>query len=174
MRGDRRLIEEQRASVFRRWSADPSGRCNEQWDNEQLVRLAIEFIIQPLFMRSGNERLHEYWSDGIVYLECLSREFTDLRFSGTSIFSDRHARHQWFAPFELDIRYPSLAANIPTSLKLRFGELDPNFPIARIALGTHSERKQIATDVHSRRPIGEANWAVGLTFDPYDILSLQS
>lgn len=160
-------IEEQRARVYRRWLADPVGRYNERWDNERLVRLAIEFMIQPLFKRTANKRLHEFWSDGIVHLECLNRDFTDLRFSGTSIFSDRHARHEWFAPFELDIRYQSGAANVPTSLHLRFGELDPTLPIARIALGPYSDRIQTAMNVHSQRPAGDKGWAVNLSFDPY-------
>ena len=160
-------IEEQRARVFRRWLADPKGTYDERWSNEKLVRLAIEFWIQPLFMRSADKNLHEYWSDGIKYFECTSRDFTDLRFAGTSFFSDRHARHMWYAPFEFDVRYQSLAANIPSDVRLRFGEPDPTFPIARIPLGETDGRKQLAMDIHSRRPVNTAEWAVSLTFDPY-------
>ena len=137
-------IEEQRARVFRRWLADPKGTYDERWSNERLVRLAIEFWIQPLFMRSADKNLHEYWSDGIKYFECTSRDFTDLRFAGTSFFSDRHARHMWYAPFEFDVRYQSLAANIPGDVRLRFGEPDPTFPIARIPLGETDGRKPVS------------------------------
>ncbi|MDB4759744.1 hypothetical protein OAG34_00875 [bacterium] len=164
---DCHTIEEQRARVFRRWIADPRGDYNNRWDNERLVALAIEFMVQPLFMRSEDERLHEYWSDGIVHFECLNREMADLKFSGTSIFSDRHANHEWFAPFELDIRYKFHSANMPASLNLRFGEPDSRFPIARIPLGTHSERRKTAMCVHSGRPASDDKWAVNLSFDPY-------
>ena len=161
-------IEEQRARVFRRWLADPSGRYDERWDNEKLVKLAIEFWVQSLFRRSPDQRIHEYWSDGIYHLECWNRQITNLRFSGTSIFSDRFANREWFAPFELDVHYPSETANAPRALSLRFGERDPVFPIAKVPLGDRLERKQTALSVHTRRPTEDCRWAISLTFDPYE------
>ena len=79
-------IEEQRARVFRRWLADPDGRYDERWDNDRLLKISIMFLIHPLLRRSTDQRVHEYWSDGIHHLECQNKQMTDLRFSGTSRF----------------------------------------------------------------------------------------
>ena len=160
-------IEEQRSRVFRRWLADPTGRYDERWDNERLVRLAIEFWVQALFKRSADHRIHEFWSDGIQYLECPSRQITDLQFSGTSLFSDRFANQEWFAPFELDMRYSSEIANSPEALSIRFGLRDPALPIAKIPMGDRLNREKIVSDIHTNRPTEPCGWAVSLTFDPY-------
>jgi len=165
---DCRSIEEQRARVFRRWIADPRGVYDERWDNERLVKLTIEFFVQPLFRRSEDPTLHEYWSDGIRYLNCDNPDITDLRFSGTSVYSDRHAKHEWLAPFELEVRYASNQSNVPSSLNLRFGRSDPVFRIARIPLGENGKREQAALAVHSRRPRTYIDWAANLSFDPYN------
>ncbi len=161
-------IEEQRARVFRRWLADPNGTYDERWNNERLVRLAIEFWVQSLFRRSDDKTLHEYWSDGITHFNCDNADITELHFSGTSIFSDRHANHEWLAPFELEIRYACNQSNVPSSLNLRFGRSDPVFRIARIPLGTVADRKKAALAVYSERPRVNQEWAVNLSLNPYD------
>ena len=161
-------IEEQRARVFRRWLANPHGRYDDKWDNDLLLRLAIEFMIQPLFMRSANERLHEYWCDGIVYFECSNPNFANLRFSGTSVYFCGQ-KYCGFAPFELDLRYGFADSDMPEAVSIRFGELDPSYLIARIPTGTRAEYKNNAIKVHLRRPTCETEWAVNLNFDPYSV-----
>ena len=165
---DCKSIEEQRARVFRRWLADPDGRYDERWNNDRLLRLTIEFMIQPLLMRSSDKRLHKFWSDGITYYECLNREFTNLKFAGASMYFSNQ-KFGGYAPFELDLQYNLPESNIPEALSIRFGEPHPLHVIARTEYKHSPEQLRYAMAVHSRRPTHSEDWAVNLSFDPYDV-----
>ena len=165
---DCRSIEEQTARVFRRWLTDPDGHYDDKWSNDKLLRLSIEFMIQPLLMRATDHRLHKIWSDGITYYECLNREFMDLRFTGTSVYFDDQ-KYCGYAPFELDLQYSQPDSNIPSALSIRFGKPDPLHMIARTETVQLTDQLPNAMAVHSDRPTRSEDWAVNLTFDPYDV-----
>ena len=162
---DCKSIEQQRARVFRRWLADPEGTYNDRWDNLRLVKLAIEYWVEPLLRQSGNTSLDGYWSDGVVYLECANLVITDLQFSGVLVISERQIK-RGLAPFELGIQYESERDDAPTAVRLRLGERDADSPLS---LATHEgpNRSLTAIDVYSRRPTADVEWAINLAFAPY-------
>ena len=161
--------DQQRARVIRRWASDPAGRTCDRLTNDQFLRLSLKFWIGPVLRRAGNPRFHEYWSDGVWRLASERIGSAAYRFTGATIWSDRQATREWFAPFELHVDYGEPDADIPKRLQLKFGWRNGDGDVRRVSVGSIAERGGIADHVFAAQPMADTDWAVIVTLDPYTV-----
>jgi hypothetical protein len=163
-----RDAEQQFARVLRRWAALPYGEFNERESNHQSLRIAIEYqMFQRVLERSSDSTMHEYWSDGVEFVESKVLDCS-YYFGGSCIFSDRHAQTMWLAPFELRIEYDPNDLDCPSSVDLRLGQRDPVDCISkRFKAGREYRLYALAHSLYGSRPQQVEDWAAHVYLNPY-------
>jgi hypothetical protein len=161
--------DQQFARILRRWAALPYGEFSERESNHQRLRVAIEYqMFQRVLERSLDSTLHEYWSDGVEFVEWKVSECS-YYFGGTCIFSDRHAQTMWLAPFELRIEYDPKEIDCPSSVDLRLGHRDPVDCISkRYKTGREYRLYALAHSLYGSRPQKTEDWAAHVNLTPYE------
>ena len=158
--------EQQFARICRLWLSDPDGRFDARQTNRQRLCSSLEYRFQPWFSLSPEKTIHEFWSDGIYFLET-SGDGADFEFVGASIFSDREAMKMWLAPFEIAVTYPNDEIEQPAALRIKFGVHDSEQLIARIQPKSWKTWREEAVDLLSPWPTDDCDWAIVLESDSF-------
>ncbi len=156
------------ARLVRLWHAEPFGLFSEYKSNHAVLRVATEFLICRIIKRAANPALHEYWSDGVEFIE-FSKNPTCYYFGGACIFSDRHCNWMWLAPYELTVHFATDTADMLSAVSLRLGHAAKDDPISKAYEVKRREYRlyTMAHALYGARPNCDADWAVALDIDPY-------
>jgi hypothetical protein len=162
--------DQQFSRILRRWAAQPLGQFSERDSNHERLRSAIEYrMFGPVLDRSPDSTLHEFWSDGVEFVEWQVSE-NCYYFGGTCYYSDGEARCQWLAPFELRIEYEKQNLDYPASVDLRFGHRDPANRISKqYPAGREFRLYALAHSLYGARPTTLADWAAHVNLSPYRV-----